>query len=288
MTTVRLGSRLVGSGQPALIIGEIGINHQGNLDLAKQMIAVAAEAGCEAVKFQKRTVEVVYSQEELSKPRESVFGTTNEDLKRGLEFGQDEYAEIDAYCKSLGLMWTASPWDSYSVDFLEKFDVPFYKVASASLTDHLLLWKMRDTGKPVVLSTGMSTATEINSAMSVLNPHNTILLHCTSTYPTPSDEINLRMIGSLGRQWPSVPIGFSSHEVGIAASVAAVALGACVVERHITIDRTLWGSDQAASIEPDELKQMVTDIRIVEQALGDGIKTVYESELPIREKLRRV
>ena len=287
MTTVRIGNRLVGAGQPCLVIAEAGINHNGSVEIAKQLCTAAAEGGAEIIKFQQRTVSAVYSEEELERPRESHFGTTNGDLKRGLEFGTDEYAEIDAHCKSLGLMWGASPWDTDSVDFLEDFDVPFYKVASASVTDSALLWKLRNTGRPVILSTGMSTPSEINAAMSILDSNETVLLHCTSTYPTLGDEINLRMIQTLKRQW-TVPIGFSSHEVGIAASVAAVALGACVVERHITLDKTMWGSDQSASLEPDEMARMIADIRTVEVALGDGVKRVYDSEVPIREKLRRV
>lgn len=285
--TARLGDRWVGDNQTCLIIAEIGINHNGSLDLAKELITAAAEAGCEAVKFQKRTVDVVYTAEELAKPRDSVFGTTNGDLKRGLEFGQYEYVEIDKHCNELGIMWTASPWDCASVDFLEQFEPPFYKVASASLTDLELLRRIDATDRPVVLSTGMSTYLEINLAIDTLQTDDLILLHCTSTYPTPSHELNLQVIPKLASDW-DLPIGFSSHETGIAASVAAVALGACVIERHITTDKTLWGSDQAASIEPDELARMVRDIRTVEAALGDGIKRVYESEVPIREKLRRV
>lgn len=286
MTTVRIGNRLVGDGQPCLVIGELGINANGSVDLAKRLITVAAEAGCEAVKFQKRTVNVVYTAEQLAQPRESPFGTTNGDLKYGLEFGEDEYREIETHCKSLGIMWSASPWDLGSVTFLEQFFPPFYKVASASLTDTPLLWKLRNTGRPIILSTGMSTPSEINAAMSILDPNETVLLHCTSSYPTAPEEINLRLIPSLKRRW-NVPIGFSSHEEGVAASIAAVALGACVLERHITLDRGMWGSDQAASLEPDELTQLVKDIRTVEAAMGDGVKTVYASELPIKEKLRR-
>jgi N-acetylneuraminate synthase len=286
MTTVRIGDRLVGDGQPCFIIGEIGINHNGDIELAKRLITVAAEGGCEAVKFQKRTVDTVYTEEELARPRESVFGTTNGDLKRGLEFGADEYDQIAAHCAKAGIMWSASCWDIPSVDFLEAYDPPFYKVASASLTDNDLLCRIVATGQPAILSTGMSWSEEIARAMAILGFHPTVLLHCTSTYPTAPDEINLRAITSLQRRW-WLPIGFSSHEVGTAATLGAVTLGACIVERHITLDRSLWGSDQAASLEPDELAQMVADIRAVERAMGDGVKRVYESEIPIRDKLRR-
>lgn len=293
MTTVHIGDRLVGDGQPALVIGEVGINANGDIDLAKRLITLAAWAGCEAVKFQKRTVDVVYTAEELARPRESPFGTTNGDLKRGLEFGESEYQQIAEHCVETGIMWSASPWDIASVDFLEKFDVPFYKVASASLTDLELLARIRDTGRPVILSTGMSNPDEIADAVYTLCPFedgpidNLMLLHCTSTYPTATEELNLSVIPKLREEW-GVPVGFSSHESGIIASVAAVALGACVIERHITRSRDMWGSDQAASLEPLELAEMVSQIRTVETALGDGIKVVYPSELPIRDKLRRV
>ena len=280
-----IGSRFIGNTCPCFVVAEIGINANGDLDLVRQLITVAAEAGCEAVKVQKRTVDVVYSAEELARPRESVFGKTNGDLKRGLEFGQYEYVEIDKFCAKQGIMWSASPWDIGSVDFLEQFGVPFYKVASASLTDWRLLDRINATGRPVILSTGMSTIEEIRRAVAQLTTRDLVLLHCTSTYPTPANEINLRAIPVFKDFW-YLPIGFSSHETGTAASVAAVALGANVIERHITMDRNLWGSDQSASLEPDELRQMVRDIRTVEAALGDGVKVVYPSELPIKEKLR--
>ena len=293
MTTVRIGNRLVGDGQPCLIIGELGINANGDVDLAKRLITLAAWSGCEAVKFQKRTVDVVYTPEELARPRESPFGTTNGDLKRGLEFGEPEYQQIAAHCADVGIAWSASPWDIVSVDFLEKFDVPFYKVASASLTDLELLARIRDTGRPVLLSTGMSNVDEIADAVYALRPfedgpsHDLVLLHCTSSYPSPVEELNLAVIPKLREEW-GVPVGFSSHETGIVASTAAVALGACVIERHITRSRDMWGSDQAASLEPLELAALVGNVRTVEAAMGDGIKTVYPSEIPIRDKLRRV
>jgi N-acetylneuraminate synthase len=287
MTTFRIGSRLVGDDQPCFIIAEIGINHNGDIDLAKRLISVAVAAGCDAVKFQKRTVEVVYTPEELAKPRENPFGPTNGDLKYGLEFGQEEYEEIDAFCRSVKMAWFASPWDEGSVDFLEQFHPPVHKIASASLTDDNLLRYIRRTGKPVILSTGMSTYSEIDHALEVLGKQDLILMHATSTYPANYDELNLRAIPAMAERY-GVPIGYSGHETGIPTSVCAAALGACCVERHITLDRAMWGSDQAASLEPNGITRLVRDIRLWEQSRGDGIKRVYEREMPIIKKLRRV
>jgi N-acetylneuraminate synthase len=285
--TVKIGSNLVGDSQPCYIIAEIGINHNGDLDIAKRLISVAIAAGCNAVKFQKRTVEVVYSAEELARPRESPFGATNGDLKHALEFGQSEYEEIDAYCKAVNIAWFASCWDEQSVDFINRFDVPCYKIASASLTDHQLLRHTRARGKPLILSTGMSTVAEIDHAVEVLGKKDLILMHACSTYPATYDELNLRAIQTM-RQRYGVPVGYSGHETGIASTVAAVALGGSCVERHITLDRAMWGTDQAASLEPNGMSRVVRDIRLVEQSMGDGIKRVFERELPIIKKLRRV
>jgi len=287
MSTIKIGNRLVGDDQPCYVIAEIGINHSGSIDLAKRLISVAVAAGCDAVKFQKRTVEVVYTAEELAKPRENPFGATNGDLKRGLEFGQKEYAEIDAFCKSVKMTWFASPWDEASVDFLENFDTPVYKIASASLTDDHLLRHIRKTGKPVIISTGMSTLDEIDHAIEVLGKNDLLLMHTTSTYPSAYEELNLRTIPALAARY-GVPTGYSGHESGIPTSVCAVAIGACAVERHITMDRASWGSDQAASLEPNGISRLVRDIRLWEQAKGDGIKKVFPSEVPIIRKLRRV
>lgn len=287
MCTVKMGNRLIGGDEPCYIIAEIGINHSGNIDIAKRLISVAVAAGCDAVKFQKRTVDVVYTPEELAKPRENPFGPTNGDLKYGLEFEQEEYEEIDAFCKSVKMTWFASPWDESSVDFLEYFQVPIYKIASASLTDDNLLRRIRRTGKPIILSTGMSTYDEIDHAVAVLGKDDLVLMHATSTYPANYDELNLRAIPVMAKRY-GVPIGYSGHETGIPTSVCAAALGACCVERHITQDRASWGSDQAASLEPNGITRLVRDIRLWEQAKGDGIKRVYERELPIIKKLRRV
>lgn len=287
MSTVKAGGRLIGDDEPCYIVAEIGINHSGNIDIAKRLISVAVAAGCDAVKFQKRTVDVVYTPEELAKPRENPFGPTNGDLKYGLEFEQGEYEEIDAFCKSVKMTWFASPWDEGSVDFLERFHLPIYKIASASLTDDNLLRRVRKTGKPIILSTGMSTYEEIDHAVDVLGKNDLILMHATSTYPANYDELNLRAIPIMAKRY-GIPIGYSGHETGIPTSVCAAALGACSVERHITLDRASWGSDQAASLEPNGITRLVRDIRLWEQAKGDGIKRVYERELPIIKKLRRV
>jgi N-acetylneuraminate synthase len=251
------------------------------------LIEVAAAAKCNAVKFQKRTVEVVYPAEELARPRESPFGTTNGDLKYGLEFGAEEYAEIDRHCKQNNIAWFASCWDEQSVDFIEQFKVPCYKIASASLTDDGLLRHTRSKGRPILLSTGMSTLEQVDHAVEVLGKEDLVILHTTSTYPALYEELNLRVIPALKQRY-GVPAGYSGHETGLSTSIASVAMGACVVERHITLDRAMWGSDQAASVEPQGFAHMVRDIRLVETAMGDGVKRVIEREVPIMKKLRRV
>jgi N-acetylneuraminate synthase len=313
MSQVAVGEKMVGDGQSVYVIAEIGINHNGSVELACELIDAAAEMGCQAVKFQKRTIPVVYSEEELARSREvpvdvvanaikrGVLATasvarlaasnlqdaTNGDLKWALEFNEDEYRVIDTHCRKRGIHWFASPWDAASVGFLEQFDMPAYKVASASLTDDQLLRRIRSTGKPVILSTGMSSIEEVDHAVEVLGKENLIILHCTSTYPSKAEELNLRCIPEL-RQRYGVPIGYSGHEAGISTSVAAATLGACVVERHITKNRAMWGSDQAASVEIRGFERLVRELRTLEAALGDGKKVVYESEVPIREKLRKV
>jgi N-acetylneuraminate synthase len=285
--TVEIAGRSVGAGEPCFVIAEIGINHNGDLGLARKLVAASVTAGCDAAKFQKRTVDVVYSAEELDRPRESPFGSTNGELKRGLEFDRADYEAIDEYCRMLDTLWFASCWDEASVDFMEQFDPPCYKIASASLTDDDLLRHHRKYGRPIILSTGMSDMDEIDHAVDILGTEDLILMHTTSTYPSQTEELNLRVITALRERY-DVPIGYSGHEVGLAASVAARALGACVIERHITLDRAMWGSDQAASVEPSGFARLVKDVRAVETALGDGVKVVYDSEIPIKEKLRRV
>jgi N-acetylneuraminate synthase len=287
MPTVKIGSRMVGSGQPCYVIAEIGINHNGDVAQAKRLISVASAAGCDAVKFQKRTIDVVYSPAELAKPRESPFGETNGDLKRGLEFGLEQYREIDRYARDTGMPWFASCWDEASVDFIDQFDPPCYKIASASLTDDALLRHTRAKGKPIILSTGMSTLEQIDHAVDVLGRDDLVLLHTCSAYPSQYPELNLRVIRTLWERY-NVPVGYSGHETGLPSSVAAAALGACVVERHITTDRSLWGSDHAASLEPNGINRLVRDIRLVETSMGDGVKRIVPSEVPIMQKLRRV
>lgn len=285
--TIKIANRLIGDGQPCFITAEVGINHNGSLKIAKKLIDLAVQTKCDAVKFQKRTVDVVYTPEELAKERESVFGKTNGDLKRGLEFGYDEYKEIDRYCKEKGIMWYASCWDKGSVDFIEQFNPPCYKIASASLTDDELLRYTKSKGKPIMLATGMSTVEQIDHAVDVLGRDNLLIYHCTSTYPTENEEINLNVIPFLKERY-GCPVGFSGHEKGIFPTILSTVLGACAVERHITIDRTLWGSDQAASLEFDGLNRIVRDIRQANTIMGDGVKKVYNSELPIIKKLRKV
>jgi N-acetylneuraminate synthase len=285
--SVRIGSKSVGSGNPCYIIAEIGINHNGDIDIAKRLISVAVAAGCDAVKFQKRTVDVVYTAEELAKPRENPFGPTNGDLKYGLEFDEEDFAELAAFCKAIKMPWFASCWDEGSVDFIDQFNVPCFKIASASLTDHPLLRHTRSKGKPIILSTGMSTYEEIDRAVDVLGKDDLVIMHSCSTYPAYYEELNLRVIPTMQARY-GVPVGYSGHETGIPSSVAAAVLGACSVERHITLDRSLWGSDQAASLEPNGISRLVRDIRLVEQSMGDGVKRVYEREMPIIKKLRRV
>ncbi|MFE1787823.1 N-acetylneuraminate synthase family protein [Streptomyces sp. NPDC059525] len=285
----RIGNREVGAGRPTYVIGEIGINHNGELANALALIDAAADAGCDAVKFQKRTPEICTPRDQWDIERDTPWGRmTYIDYRHRVEFGEDEYRAVDEHCAKRGIDWFASPWDTEAVTFLEKFDVPAHKVASASLTDDELLLALRATGKTVILSTGMSTPQQIRHAVEVLGSENIILLHATSTYPAKAEELNLRVINSLEAAYPNVPVGYSGHETGLQTTVAAVAMGACAVERHITLDRAMWGSDQAASVEPGGLARLVRDIRTIETALGDGVKKVYESELGPMKKLRRV
>lgn len=284
---VKIGNKIVGDSYPCYIVAEIGINHNGSLETAKQLIGEAARSGCDAVKFQKRTVNVVYTAAELNQARVSPFGSTNGDLKRGLEFGEPEYREIDRFCKEVGIAWFASCWDKESVDFIDQFDPICYKIASACLTDDVLLRYHRKKNKPLILSTGMSNMSMIDHAIEVLGNTDLIALHCTSTYPSKAEELNLRCVETL-RQRYHVPIGYSGHEVGLFTTCAAVVLGSCMVERHITLDRSMWGSDQAASVEPQGFRRLVESIRTWERAKGDGVIRIYDSEIPIMNKLRKV
>lgn len=286
---VKLGNRLVGKGQPTYVVAEIGINHNGDLDIAKKMIRAASESGVDAVKFQKRTPEICVPIEEQTKMRETPWGyMTYLDYRRHVEFGEKEYREIDALCKELKIDWFASVWDEASIDFLEAFNPIAYKIPSASLTDHEMIRKLICTGRPMILSTGMSTMDQIREAIALFEDcDNLIITHTTSTYPCDPEELNLRMIPKLIEEY-DFPIGYSGHEVGLIPSVISVALGACLVERHFTLDRAMWGTDQAASVEPVGMERLVKYIRVTEKSLGDGIKRVYDNELPILAKLRRV
>ena len=284
---IQIGNKLVGKDQPCFITAEIGINHNANLSITKQLIDVASLAGCDAVKFQKRTPEKAVPAEYQNVMRETPWGIMSYlDYRRRMEFDHKEYAVIDHYCKEKGILWYASCWDEESVDFMEEFEPPCYKAASASLTDTDLLLKMKNTGRPLIISTGMSTFKEIDQAVQLLGTDKLLIAHSTSSYPCPPEELNLRMINTLKDRFP-VPVGYSGHEVGLQTTLAAVTLGASFVERHITLDRAMWGSDQAASVEPGGVMRLVRDIRVIERALGDGVKRVYDSELKARQKLRR-
>jgi len=285
---IEIGGRPVGDGYPVYIIAEIGINHNGDVNIAKKLIDAAFLAGCDAVKFQKRTPELCVPEEQRDVMRETPWGLMSYlEYRHRIEFGQKEYAEIDRYCKEKGIAWFASCWDVPSVDFILQFSPVCYKIASALLTDDRLLQYINSKERPMILSTGMSTIEQIRHAVSLLDQDRLIIAHSTSSYPCNTEELNLRMIQTL-RQEFDCPIGYSGHEVGLQTTYAAVMLGACSVERHITLDRAMWGSDQAASVEPGGFIRLVRDIRIVEQALGDGVKRVYQSEKSILQRLRKV
>ena len=286
---IKFGNRMMGDGHPAYVIAEIGINHNGDLDIAKKIIDGAVHAGADAVKFQKRTPEVSTPLEQQKVMRETPWGyITYLDYRYKVEFSEEQYREIDRYCKEKGIDWMVSVWDEPAVDFMEKFDTPAYKVPSASLTDHNLLKYVRQTGKPIIISTGMSTMEQIHKGVNAVGEDNLVIMHCTSTYPCEPEELNLKMIETLRNEFPKNPIGYSGHEVGLVPSAVAVALGACSVERHMTLDRAMWGSDQAASVEPGGFERLVKYIRVTEAGMGDGVKRVYESEKGSMKKLRRV
>jgi N-acetylneuraminate synthase len=286
MSTIQIGKRRIGADQPCFIIAEIGINHNGDLDIAKRLIRVAVACGCDAVKFQKRTPELCVPLAQRNHMRDTPWGYISYmEYREKVEFGKEEYQEIDRYCREQDVIWFASCWDNPSVDFMEQFNPPCYKIASASLTSDALLKHTRATGKPILLSTGMSSLEQIDHAVEVLGRDNLALLHTVSTYPAKYEELNLRAIGTLRDRY-SVPVGYSGHETGIATTVAAAALGACTVERHITLDRAMWGSDHAASLEPTGLTRVCRDIRLVEMSMGTGEKKVVERELPIIARLR--
>jgi N-acetylneuraminate synthase len=285
---IKIGRRLLGDAHPTYVVAEIGVNHNGDLDLTKKLIQAAAHAGVDAVKFQKRTPELCVPPEQRNVMRETPWGyITYLEYRYKVEFNLEQYQEIDRYCHKLGITWFSSVWDEPSVDFLENFNPVAYKIPSASLTDHNLLRHLKKTGRPLILSTGMSTMDQIQAAVDVIGPDNVMITHATSTYPCDPEELNLKVIPVLRERFP-FPIGYSGHEVGLIPTIVAVALGACLVERHITLDRAMWGSDQAASVEPGGFERLVKYIRVSEQSLGDGVKRVYDSELPSLKKLRRI
>lgn len=309
---IKIGNYQVGDDSPCFIIAELGINHNGDINIAKKLIDIACEAGVNAVKLQKRTIDVVYSQAERNKPREipeevlakalkrqalpeeaalrlkaNQANTTNGDQKYCLEFGQKEYEEIDRYCKEKNMIWLASCWDEASVDFIEQFNPPCHKIASASLTDDGLLKHIKAKGKPMILSTGLSTMEQVERAVNILGRDNLILMHCVGTYPAKDENLNLSVITAHKQKFPDLIIGYSGHEVGVSPSVASAIIGAKVIERHITLDRAMWGSDQAASLAPRGLELLVRDIRLWERAKGDGIKKLIDDEIPVMQKLRR-
>lgn len=286
---IRIGDRLVGDGQRCFVIAELGINHNGSLELAKRMIDGAVLAGCDAVKFQKRTPEVCVPKDQWNIERDTPWGRmTYIDYRHKIEFGAKEFSIIDKYCRERNILWFASAWDEPAVDFMEQFEPPCYKAASASLTDLPLLKAMKATGRPLIISTGMSTMQEIEDAVEAIGEDNLCVAHSTSSYPCPVEDINLAMIHTLKRRYPEIPIGYSGHEVGLAPTWAAVAMGATFVERHLTLDRAMWGTDQAASVEVTGFCKLVGNLRDIEKARGDGIKKIYQGEIGPRAKLRRV
>lgn len=285
----KLGDREIGTGKPVYVIAEIGINHNGSLEIAEKLIRESAAAGADAVKFQKRTPELCTPKDQWEVERDTPWGRMKYiDYRHKVEFGVEEYDKIDAVAKEVGIHWFASCWDEPSVDFMERYEPPAYKAASASLTDVALLKKKKETGRPLIISTGMSSWEQIQMAVDAIGTEQLCIAHSTSSYPCPTEELNLRMIHTLQAKYPDSPIGYSGHETGLATTTAAVAIGATFIERHVTLDRSMWGSDQAASVEMHGLQRLVRNIRDIETALGDGIKKVYESELKPQKKLRRV
>ena len=271
------------------VIAEIGINHNGDIKNAKKLIDIATEAKCDAVKFQKRNPDVCVPEHQKTVMRDTPWGRMSYlDYKYKVEFEKREYDIINDYCKELDIHWFASPWDTDSVEFLAQYDIPALKVPSASLNDTELLLAMKKTSMPVILSTGMSTQKEVDDAINLFEGSNIALLHCVSTYPTPTEELNLNVIKTYKNRYPEIIIGYSGHETGLSTTYAAVALGAKIIERHITLDRSMWGTDHSASVEPHGLESLVSNIRDIELAMGDGIKDITPGEIPIREKLRRI
>jgi len=286
---IRIGNKEIGDKKPCFIIAEIGINHNGDLGLAKQLIDMAVEAGCDAVKFQKRDPEVCVPEDQKGKMRDTPWGYISYiDYRYKVEFTFDAYEEINEYCYNKGIMWFASCWDSESVDWMETyFDPPCYKIASPCLTNKEIIKNVLTTSKPIILSTGMSTLEEIDKAVSTIGFNDLVLMHCNSSYPAKAEELNLNVINTLKKRYGGLLIGYSGHETGVFTTLCAVAMGACIVERHITVDRSMWGSDQSASLERTGLNKLVEEIRTFEKARGNGLKQIYPQELLMRKKLRK-
>ena len=288
MKTIKIGGKEIGSGRPVFIVAEIGLNHNGDVDIAKKLIDVAVLSGCDAVKFQKRTPELCVPEEYKNVKRETPWGVmTYLEYRKRVEFDSKEYNQVDAYCREKGIIWFASPWDLPSIEFLKDYALPVYKVPSALLTHKEYLLKLKNIGSPIMLSSGMSDVELVKKAVSFIGEDNIILMHATSTYPAKTEEINLRVLQTYMKMF-NCPIGYSGHEVGLQITLAAVAIGANAIERHITLDRSMWGSDQAASVEPIGLMKLVRDIRIIENALGDGVKRILPSEEEVMKRLRKI
>ena len=288
MKTIKIGGKEIGNGRPVFIVAEIGLNHNGDIDIAKKLIDVAVLSGCDAVKFQKRTPELCVPEEYKNVKRETPWGVmTYLEYRKRVEFGSKEYNQVDAYCREKGIIWFASPWDLPSIEFLKDYALPVYKVPSALLTHKEYLLKLKNIGSPIMLSSGMSDVELVKKAVSFIGEDNIILMHATSTYPAKTEEINLRVLQTYMKMF-SCPIGYSGHEVGLQITLAAVAIGANAIERHITLDRSMWGSDQASSVEPIGLMKLVRDIRIIENALGDGVKRILPSEEEVMKRLRKI
>lgn len=289
MKQIKIKEDIISDHSPIYLIAEIGINHNGSIELAKKLIDMAVSCKCNAVKFQKRTLELCVPEHMKNDPKMTPWGKMSYlDYKKRIEFDDSQYKIIDEYCKKNKITWFASPWDVPSVEFLEKFDVPCYKIPSAMLTNKILLKKIIKINKPVFLSTGMSTQDEVDRAVNILKDLPLVIMHCNSSYPAEDSELNLKVIETYQKKFHNHVIGYSGHERGYTASLVAAVLGAKVIERHITIDRTMWGSDQAASLEHSGLRRLRRDLSLLSEWLGDGVKKLYDSEKPIKEKLRYV
>ena len=288
MKKIMIKNKQLSEDWPVFFVAEIGINHNGNIDTAKELIDLASFCKCDAVKFQKRTPDLCIPETQKNIYKDTPWGClTYLNYKKKMEFNKKEYKVINDYCKKKDIMWFASPWDIPSVDFLRDFDVPCYKIPSSMLTNKKLLEKIRDTGKPVFLSTGMSTIAEVDKAVNFFDKVPLVIMHCNSSYPAENSELNLRVIEAYKKRYPNHIIGYSGHEKGYTASLVAAVLGAGVIERHITLDRTMWGSDQASSLELSGLQRLTRDLALIPLWLGDGEKRVFDSEIPIKEKLRK-